>query len=66
MDFPTKEQVEQADREQLARWYRHLVPTASLDEPAKKNAQRKILQRIGERFRAIGGMDEKLSQKIGY
>jgi hypothetical protein len=58
-DFPTIEQVEKADREQLARWYRFLP---SRDTPQ----QRKIQQRPAERFQKMGGMTPELSKKIGF
>ena len=40
-DFPTMEQVEKADREQLARWYR-LLPSGDTSE------QRKIQHRLAD------------------
>ena len=46
-DFPTMEQVEEANHEQLARWYRFL----SFDDTKE---QRK--DRIAERFKRLGGM----------
>lgn len=56
--FPTEAQVEKADREQLARWYRFL--------PAGETpAQRKLMDRIAERFKKSGGMTPELSAKIG-
>ncbi len=58
-DFPTMEQVEEADHEQLARWYRFL-PSGDTRE------QQKIQDRIGERFKALGGMTTALSKKIGF
>ena len=57
--FPTLEQVERASREQLARWYRFL---ASGNTPE----QQKILDRIADRFKSLGGMTAALSKKIGY
>jgi hypothetical protein len=56
--FPTIEEVEKADREQLARWYRFLP---SGDTPADQ----KIVNRIAERFEKLGGMTPALSKKIG-
>ncbi len=53
------EEVESADREQLARWFRFL-PAGESPE------QQKIMKRLRERFDALGGMTPKLSQKIGY
>jgi hypothetical protein len=56
--FPTIEEVERADKEQLARWYRFLPSGES-------EADRKILNRIAERFEKLGGMTAELSTKIG-
>jgi hypothetical protein len=57
-DFPTMEQVERADHEQLARWYRFL-PAGDTEE------QRAIMERMEERFEACGGMTKEISKKIG-
>jgi hypothetical protein len=56
--FPTVEEVETANKEQLARWYRFL-PSG---EPA---SEQKIMTRIAERFEKLGGMTPQLSKKIG-
>ena len=48
-DFPTMEQVEKANHEQLARRYRFL-PSGDTKE------QQKIMDRIAERFKRLGGM----------
>jgi hypothetical protein len=53
------EQVEKASQEDLARWYRFL-PTGDSKE------EKKIMDRIAERFRKTGGMTPVLSKKIGY
>jgi hypothetical protein len=56
--FPTVQEVEMADKEQLARWYRFL--------PSGDGASdEKIMKRIAERFRELGGMTPELSKKIG-
>ena len=53
------EQVEKASHEQLARWYRFL--------PAGEGKEhQKILDRLGQRFKALGGMTEEISKKIGF
>jgi hypothetical protein len=56
--FPTIKEVEAADREQLARWYRFLPSGDTAAESA-------IVNRIAERFEALGGMTPLLSKKIG-
>ena len=56
--FPTIQEVEKADKEQLARWYRFL--------PSRETAaDEKIMKRIAERFDKLGGMTPELSKKIG-
>ena len=57
--FPTMEEVEKADREQIARWYRFL-PSREL--PYQQN----IMDRIVDRFKNMGGMTPGLSEKIGF
>ena len=56
--FPTIEEVERANKEQLARWYRFLP---SGETPADQ----KIMERIAERFQKLGGMTAELSKRIG-
>lgn len=58
-DFPAMEQVEEADHEQLARWYRFL-PSGDTKE------QLKIMDRITERFKKLGGMTPAIEKKIGF
>ncbi len=56
--FPTIEEVEKADKEKLARWYRFLPS-------GETAADQKLMMRIAERFEKLGGMTEDLSKKIG-
>jgi hypothetical protein len=56
--LPTVEEVENADKEQLARWYRFLPS-------GETAADQKIMKRIAERFEKLGGMTVELSKKIG-
>jgi hypothetical protein len=56
--FPTIEEVERADKEHLARWYRFLPS-------GETAADQKIMKRIAERFEKLGGMTAELSKKIG-
>ena len=58
-DFPTMEQVEKTDREQLAKCYRFLP---SGDTPEQRNIQ----HRLAERFQKMGGMRAELSKEIGF
>lgn len=59
MGYPTTEQVEQAGKEQIARWYRFL-PAGENDE------QVAVLNRLCVRFKELGGFDSPLSKKVGW
>lgn len=56
--FPTTAEIEKADVEQLAKWYRFLLPQTA--------EQNKLMDRISERLKKAGGMTPALSKKIGY
>jgi hypothetical protein len=56
--FPTIEEVERADKEQLARWHRFLPSGETVSD-------QRIMKRIAERFEKLGGMTAELSKKIG-
>ena len=56
--FPTIEEVERADKEQLARWYRFLPS-------GEAAADQKIMKRIAQRFEKLRGMTAELSKRIG-
>jgi hypothetical protein len=56
--FPSIEEVDKADKEELARWYRFLPS-------GETAAEQKIMKRIAERFGKVGGMTPELSKKIG-
>jgi hypothetical protein len=56
--FPTIDDVERANKEQLARWYRFLPS-------GETAADQKIMKRIAERFEKLGGMTAELSKRIG-
>jgi hypothetical protein len=58
LDFPTMEQVEKATREDLARWYRFLLPNGK--------EQQAILDKITDRFKKLGGMTPEISKRIGH
>jgi hypothetical protein len=57
---PTIAEVEHASLEQLAWWFRFLPAIGQTE------GERKAYDRIGERFKKLGGMTEKLSKKIGH
>lgn len=58
LEFPTKDQVKKATVEDLARWYRFLLPNGP--------EQHEILDEIAQRFKKLGGMTPELSKKIGH
>jgi len=60
-DFPSLQDVEKANREQLGRWFTFLVAGTN---PSPE--QKKIIKRIEERFEQLGGMTPELEKKIGY
>jgi hypothetical protein len=73
MVYPTMEEVERADQEQLCRWYRFLPSpgTSALtrhpdifNELLKE--QSKIIDRIIERWSEGGRFTPGLSKKIGW
>jgi hypothetical protein len=55
-DFPTMEQIEKADREQLARWYRFLP---SGDTPERRKIQHRLAERISENGRDDAGTQQE-------
>lgn len=57
--FPSPEQIESADHEQLARWFRFLPE-------AFTRTQLAIVTRICERLRELGGMTPEMSKRIGW
>jgi hypothetical protein len=57
-DFPTMDQVEKANHEQLAWWYRFLLPS--------DKEQQAILDKIADRFKKLGGMTPEISKRIGH
>lgn len=59
MTFPTLQQVEDADREQLCRWHRQL-PSAMTD------ADREVQDHIHHRYIEVGGFTPELSKQIGW
>lgn len=71
MSYPTAEEVEAADRIQLARWSRYLNSPGSsaIGSPEFADTlekEGKILDRILERFDEAGGMTPEISKEIGW
>ena len=70
MNYPTMKQVEEGDKRQLARWYRHLRSPGqeAIGQPnfaEVLEAQAEVMNRICERFYHLGGMTPELSKEIG-
>ena len=58
-NYPSKEQVETADRMQICRWYRFL-PSATNTTDAE------TMDKIVERFKELGGFTPEISKAIGW
>ena len=56
--FPTMEEVEKADRQQIAKWHFFLHPFTVANE-------QEIIQRIADRFLNMGGLTPGLGNEIG-
>jgi hypothetical protein len=71
MNYPTLEEVEKADREQICRWWRFLPsPGAGAvgrdDFTEVLNQHAIVLNRIGERLGELGGFSPEISKKLGW
>lgn len=59
MNYPSLEEVEAADREQICRWHRFLMS-------AQTGQEQEVLDRIVARFNELGGFTPELSKRIGW
>lgn len=71
MKYPTKQQVEVADHETLAKWYRFLPSPGYMHAgtdafPKMFKEESDIMGRIIDRFNDMGGMTSVISKKIGW
>ena len=80
MDYPTLEQVNAADREQICRWYRFLPSPGSAAIPKSNRAPRTaydafnvalereaaIMNRIADKLKEFGGFTPDISKRIGW
>lgn len=71
MSYPTLEQVEAADQEQICRWHRFLdspgmsaIDTDHFETTLDREAA--IAARIQARYLEFGGMTPELSKRIGW
>ena len=70
-NYPTLEEINKADRIQIARWYRFLpMPGAnhlgSDDFLEKCHEETYLMFKINDRFEALGGMTPELSKAISW
>ncbi len=71
MNYPTLQQVNEADIHQLSEWYRFLdSPGArAIGEPEFQEvlkSEKPIMDRIYDRFHALGGMTTEVSKSLGW
>ena len=72
--YPSLEEVESADHEQICRWYRHLpspggkIPDSLSSEEfqAAIDKQVEIMNLICKKYKDGGGFNSTLSKKIGW
>lgn len=72
--YPTLEEVEEADHEQICRWYRHLpspgskIPDSLPNDEFKSiiDKQAEVMNLICSKFKSGGGFNPDLSKKIGW
>ncbi len=58
LEFPTEPEIEKASHEDLARWYRFLLPTGK--------EQQALMDKISARFKKLGGMTPEISRRVGH
>lgn len=73
MNYPTLEQVNAASHYQICSWWRFLPSPASwaVNKPREEfqkilDAEVAIMNRIGERFKELGGMTPEISKSLGW
>lgn len=57
--YPTPEEINKADRNEICRWYRFL-------RMPKNPYEEFLLVRICERFRELGGFTPEISKQMGW
>jgi len=58
MNYPTKQEVIDADREQICRWFRFL--------PSPNKEEEIINEMLMDKFGEFGGFTPAISKKIGW
>jgi len=59
VNFPSLQDVEKADREQLCRWWRFLPLVGN-------NSELMVMNAIGARLKVLGSFTPEISKKIGW
>jgi hypothetical protein len=62
MQYPTLDEVDKADLEQICRWYRFL-PTPEFSDMQESFD---VLSRICQRLKDLGGFTPEISKQIGF
>lgn len=57
--YPNMAQVELADRFLICKWYRHLPSPSNPD-------QEKVMNRICEKYKELGGFTPDISKQVGW
>ncbi len=71
MKYPTIEEIENADRITISRWYRYL-PSPGVNHIQGDNfmdhchEEALLMDKINERFEEFGGMTPEISKIIGW
>ena len=71
MIYPTLQEVEEANREQLAEWWRFLPSPGwshinSSDFDKFLGEETEVMDLICERFTGMGGFNAKISKEVGW
>ena len=70
--YPTKDEVQAADRFQLCRWWRFLPSpgTSALDDPNRfeiiLETEVAVMALIAERMKEVGGFTPEISKALGW
>ena len=71
MKYPSKERIEEADRIQIARWWRYL-PSPGINHINNEDFfemtqyEAELMDLINAKFEKFGGMNSELSKIIGW
>jgi hypothetical protein len=71
MEYPTIDEVMNADRYQICKWYRYLQSPgiSAIGKPDFEiilNEEEKVMQLICKRFKKLGGFTPEISKSIGF